>query len=102
MNIDDDTHDVFGSPPHSGASRRHGSPRCKGVLQCKTALLLSLGEETSVKMRTIQKHSLSDPLYGLLTVPAGPVARAGSLVAEDAIEPVAVLSALWRIWGRCK
>ena len=49
-----------------------------------------------------KKHSLSDPIYGLLTVPAGPVARAGSLVAEDAIEPVAVLSALWRIWGRCK
>ena len=48
------------------------------------------------------KHSLSDPLYGRLTVPARPVACAGSLVAEDAIEPVAVLSALWRIWGRCK
>ena len=36
---------------------------------------------------------------GILTVPAGPVARAGSLVAKDAVEPVAVLSALWRIWG---
>ena len=38
-------------------------------------------------------------LLGILTVPAGPVARAGSLVAKDAVEPVAVLSALWRIWG---
>ena len=38
-------------------------------------------------------------LLVILTIPAGPVARAGSLVAKDAVEPVAVLSALWRIWG---
>ena len=36
------THDASGSRPHSGASRRRGSPRCKAARQCRTARLLCL------------------------------------------------------------
>ena len=50
----------------------------------------------------VVEQSTNAELLGGRSVPAGPVARAGSLVAKDAVEPVAVLSALWRIWGRCK
>jgi len=46
----------------------------------------------------VVKESSNAELLCCCPVPAGPVARAGSLVAEDAIEPVAVLSALWRIF----
>jgi len=48
----------------------------------------------------VVKESSNAELLCCCPVPAGPVARAGSLVAEDAIEPVAVLSALWRIHFR--
>ena len=39
-------------------------------------------------------------LLGRGPVPAGPVAGAGGLVAEDAVQPVAVLRALGRVWDR--
>jgi len=45
----------------------------------------------------VVKEPANAELLGCCAVPAGPVARAGSLVAKDAVEPVAVLSALWRI-----
>jgi hypothetical protein len=50
----------------------------------------------------VVKEPADAELLGCCAVPAGPVARAGSLVAKDAVEPVAVLSALWRIhfWPR--
>ena len=39
-------------------------------------------------------------LLGGGPVPAGPVAGARGLVAEDAVQPVAVLRALGRVWGQ--
>ena len=39
-------------------------------------------------------------LLGGRPVPAGPVAGARGLVAEDAVQPVAVLRALGRVWGQ--
>ena len=39
------THDASGSRPHSGASRRRGSPRCTAAHQCRTAQLLCLEKD---------------------------------------------------------
>merc|ERR550539_1279955 len=55
-----------------------------------------LGPVASVGLLVVQQPTNAE-LLSCCAVPAGPVARAGSLVAKDAVEPVAVLSALWRI-----
>ena len=90
------THDASGIRQHSGASHRRGSPRCKGGRRCRIAPSLCLGRREQFENASMQEVC---GLLVILTIPAGPVARAGSLVAKDAVEPVAVLSALWRIWG---
>jgi len=71
------------------------------VILAQRMLLASgniLGPVTGVGLLVV-KEAADAELLRRCAIPAGPVARAGSLVAKDAVEPVAVLSALWRIWG---
>ena len=48
----------------------------------------------------VVKEAADAELLGGGPVPAGPVAGARGLVAEDAVQPVAVLRALGRVWGQ--
>ena len=52
---------------------------------------------TGVCFFVVQQPSDTE-LLGGGPVPTGPVAGAGGLVTEDAVQPVAVLCALRRVW----
>lgn len=58
-----------------------------------------LGPVTSMGLLVVQKTSDTE-LFGGGSVPAGPVASAGGLMAEDSVEPIAVLSGDGRVWKR--
>lgn len=47
----------------------------------------------------VVEQAADTQLLGGGPVPAGPVARARGLVPEDAVQPVAMLRADWRIWS---
>lgn len=54
---------------------------------------------TGVGLLVIEQTADTELLSGR-AVPAGPVAGAGRLVAEDAVQPVTVLRGDRRVWGR--
>ena len=56
-----------------------------------------LGPVAGVSLLVVEEAADAE-LLGCGPVPAGPVAGARGLVAEDAVQPVAVLGALRRIW----
>ena len=56
-----------------------------------------LGPVTGVGLLVVEEASDAELLSGC-PVPASPVTGARGLVTKDAVQPVAVLSALGRIW----
>jgi len=55
-----------------------------------------LGPVAGVRLFVVEQAADAELFCGG-AVPAGPVARARRLVAEDAVQPVTVLRALWRV-----
>lgn len=77
----------------------HSRLRKASRLTVLLAALHVLGPVTGVGLFVVEQTADTE-LLGGRAVPAGPVAGAGRLVAEDAVEPVTVLRGDGWVWGR--